>query len=42
MELRDGLDTEARGKSFSSTGDQTPVVQSVVNTILTELLQFFI
>jgi hypothetical protein len=28
--LRDGLNTEARGKIFFSAGDPTPVVQSVV------------
>jgi hypothetical protein len=30
MGLRAGLDTEAREKSFTSTGDWTPIVQSVV------------
>jgi hypothetical protein len=28
--LRAGLDTEAKGKSFASSRDRTPVVQSVV------------
>jgi hypothetical protein len=37
--LRDGLDTEARGKNlFASAGYRIPVVQSVLHTILTELL----
>jgi hypothetical protein len=30
VDLRAGLDTEARGKSFASAGDRTPVVQPVV------------
>jgi hypothetical protein len=30
VDLRAGLDTEARGKIFASAEDQSPVVQSVV------------
>jgi hypothetical protein len=37
--LRDGLDTEARGKLLFSAGDRTRVVQPVLKTILTKVLQ---
>jgi hypothetical protein len=30
MSLRAGVETEAKEKSYSSVGDRTPVVQSVV------------
>jgi hypothetical protein len=39
VDFRAGLDTEARGEIFASSGDRTSVVQSVVRhcRLLTEL-----
>jgi hypothetical protein len=40
VSLREGLDTEVRGKSFAPAGDRTPIARSSSpqsDTILTEL-----